>query len=85
MSRVRGVSRPPDQGRRSRSLQERFGREYDRTVDKAGGRREAEQEDGWIVLKVNSLVDEVLIDAVLAQMTDELLELSSDRPPSRRR
>src|SRR6266550_2079484 len=30
--------------RRSRSLQDRFGREYDRTVDKAGGRREAEQE-----------------------------------------
>jgi FtsZ-interacting cell division protein ZipA len=30
--------------RRSRSLQNRFGREYDRTVDKAGGRREAEQE-----------------------------------------
>src|SRR5438034_3431791 len=30
--------------RRSRSLQDRFGREYDRTVDKAGDRREAEQE-----------------------------------------
>jgi hypothetical protein len=30
--------------RRSRSLQDRFGREYDRTVDKAGSRREAEQE-----------------------------------------
>jgi hypothetical protein len=30
--------------RRSRSLQDRFGREYDRTVDKSGGRREAEQE-----------------------------------------
>ena len=30
--------------RRTRSLQDRFGREYDRTVDKAGGRREAEQE-----------------------------------------
>jgi hypothetical protein len=30
--------------RRTRSLQGRFGREYDRTVDKAGGRREAEQE-----------------------------------------
>jgi hypothetical protein len=29
--------------RRTRSLQGRFGREYDRTVDKAGGRREAEQ------------------------------------------
>jgi hypothetical protein len=30
--------------RRTRSLQDRFGREYDRTVDKAAGRREAEQE-----------------------------------------
>jgi hypothetical protein len=30
--------------RRSRSLQDRFGREYERTVDRAGGRREAEQE-----------------------------------------
>ena len=30
--------------RRSRSLQNQFGREYDRTVDKAGGRREAERE-----------------------------------------
>ncbi len=30
--------------RRSRSLQDRFGREYDRTVDRAGGRRGAEQE-----------------------------------------
>ncbi|HEX7144632.1 MAG TPA: hypothetical protein VF225_04925 [Gaiellaceae bacterium] len=30
--------------RRSRSLRDRFGREYDRTVDKTGGRREAEQE-----------------------------------------
>jgi len=30
--------------RQSRSLRDRFGREYDRTVDKAGGRREAEQE-----------------------------------------
>ena len=30
--------------RRSRSLQDRFGPEYDRTVDKTGGRREAEQE-----------------------------------------
>jgi hypothetical protein len=30
--------------RRTRSLQGRFGREYDRTVDKAGSRREAEQE-----------------------------------------
>lgn len=30
--------------RRTRSLQNRFGREYDRTVEGAGGRREAEQE-----------------------------------------
>ena len=30
--------------RRSRSLQDQFGKEYDRTVDKAGGRREAERE-----------------------------------------
>jgi hypothetical protein len=30
--------------RRSHSLQDQFGREYDRTVDKAGGRREAERE-----------------------------------------
>jgi hypothetical protein len=30
--------------RRSRSLHGRFGREYDRTVEKAGGRRKAEQE-----------------------------------------
>jgi FtsZ-interacting cell division protein ZipA len=30
--------------RRSRSLQDRFGREYDRTVERAGGRREAEEE-----------------------------------------
>jgi hypothetical protein len=30
--------------RRSRSLQDQFGPEYDRTVDKAGGRREAERE-----------------------------------------
>jgi FtsZ-interacting cell division protein ZipA len=30
--------------RRTRSLQDRFGREYDRAVDKAGGRREAEHE-----------------------------------------
>jgi hypothetical protein len=29
--------------------------------------------------------DEVLIDAVLAQMTDELLELASERSPARRR
>jgi hypothetical protein len=30
--------------RRTRSLQDRFGREYDRTVEKSGGRRQAEQE-----------------------------------------
>jgi hypothetical protein len=30
--------------RQSHSLQDQFGREYDRTVDKAGGRREAERE-----------------------------------------
>jgi hypothetical protein len=30
--------------RRTRSLQDRFGREYDRTVDHAGDRREAERE-----------------------------------------
>jgi hypothetical protein len=30
--------------RRSRSLQDQFGPEYDRTVDKVGGRREAERE-----------------------------------------
>ena len=30
--------------RRWHSLQDQFGREYDRTVDKAGGRREAERE-----------------------------------------
>jgi hypothetical protein len=30
--------------RRSRSLQDQFGREYDRTVEKAGGRRAAERE-----------------------------------------
>jgi len=30
--------------RRSRSLQDQFGREYDRIVEKAGGRREAERE-----------------------------------------
>ena len=41
---VLGVIASALRTRRSRSLQERFGREYDRTVDKAGGRREAEQE-----------------------------------------
>jgi hypothetical protein len=30
--------------RRSRSLQDRYGREYDRTVERAGGRREGERE-----------------------------------------
>jgi hypothetical protein len=30
--------------RRSRALQERFGPEYDRTIDQSGGRREAERE-----------------------------------------
>ena len=30
--------------KRSRALRDKFGREYDRTVDKAGGRREAERE-----------------------------------------
>jgi hypothetical protein len=30
--------------RRSRSLQDRFGNEYDRTVEQAGGKREAEKE-----------------------------------------
>ena len=30
--------------RRSRSLQDQFGREYDRTVDRTGGRRDAERE-----------------------------------------
>jgi hypothetical protein len=41
---VLGVIASALRTRRSRSLQERFGREYDRTVDEAGGRREAEQE-----------------------------------------
>src|SRR6266550_7730233 len=41
---VLGVVTSALRTRRSRSLQDRFGREYDRTVDKAGGRREAEQE-----------------------------------------
>src|SRR5438552_15464710 len=30
--------------RRSRALQDTFGREYDRTVEQAGGKREAERE-----------------------------------------
>ena len=30
--------------RRTRSLQDRFGPEYDRELEKAGGRREAERE-----------------------------------------
>jgi hypothetical protein len=41
---VLGVLMSALRTRRTRSLQGRFGREYDRTVDKAGGRREAEQE-----------------------------------------
>jgi hypothetical protein len=41
---VLGVVASALRTRRSRSLQDRFGREYDRTVDKAGCRREAEQE-----------------------------------------
>src|SRR5712691_11841967 len=41
---VLGVLVSAPRTRRSRSLPDRFGHEYDRTVDKAGGRREAEQE-----------------------------------------
>ena len=41
---VLGVMGSAGGRRRSRSLKDRFGREYDRTVDKAGSRREAEQE-----------------------------------------
>jgi hypothetical protein len=41
---VLGILATAQRRRRSRSLQDRFGPEYDRTVDKAGGRREAEQE-----------------------------------------
>ena len=41
---VLGVFWGATRTRRTRSLQDRFGREYDRTVDKAGGRREAERE-----------------------------------------
>jgi hypothetical protein len=41
---VVGVVASVLRSRRTRTLQGRFGREYDRTVDKAGGRREAEQE-----------------------------------------
>jgi hypothetical protein len=41
---VLGVSFSALRTRRSRSLQDQFGREYDRTVDRAGGRREAERE-----------------------------------------
>src|SRR5712691_530741 len=41
---VLGVLVSAPRTRRSRSLQDRFGREYDRTADKAGSRREAEQE-----------------------------------------
>src|SRR5947208_16867450 len=41
---VLGVFWGATRTRRTRSLKDRFGREYDRTVDKAGSRREAEQE-----------------------------------------
>ena len=41
---VLGVLTSALRTQRTRSLQDRFGREYDRTVDRAGGRREAEQE-----------------------------------------
>lgn len=41
---VLGVSWSAVRSRRTRGLQDRFGSEYDRTVDKAGGRRGAERE-----------------------------------------
>jgi hypothetical protein len=41
---VLGVIWAATRTRRTRSLQDRFGREYDRTVDHVGGRREAERE-----------------------------------------
>ena len=41
---VLGVVWTATRTRRTRSLQDRFGREYDRTVEKAGGRREGERE-----------------------------------------
>jgi len=41
---VLGVFWGAARSRRSRSLQDRFGREYDRTVEHAGGKREAERE-----------------------------------------
>lgn len=41
---VLGIVWAATRTRRTRSLQERFGGEYDRTVEKAGGRREAERE-----------------------------------------
>lgn len=41
---VLGVLWGATRTRRTRSLQDRFGREYDRTVEEAGGRREAERE-----------------------------------------
>lgn len=41
---VLGVLWGATRTRRTRSLQDRFGREYDRTVEQAGGRREAERE-----------------------------------------
>jgi len=39
-----GVVWTATRARKTRSLQDRFGREYDRTVEHAGGRREAERE-----------------------------------------
>jgi len=41
---VLGVVWAAMRSRRTRSLQDRFGREYDRTVEKAGGRRGGERE-----------------------------------------
>jgi flagellar biosynthesis/type III secretory pathway M-ring protein FliF/YscJ len=43
---VLGVLVSALRARRSRSLQDRFGHEYDGTVEKAGSRREAEQDLG---------------------------------------
>ena len=41
---VLGVFWSATRTRRSRSLQDRFGREYDRTVEHTGDKREAERE-----------------------------------------
>ena len=41
---VLGIVWATTRARRTRALQDRFGREYDRTVEHAGGRREAERE-----------------------------------------